>query len=121
VAVVARLDKGEAGDLPPVVPQPAAPAVYNRETVVARVPDHILDGVVGVAECEGGVRVVGVELIDERSQPLVEETHHPVHLVNALSLMWGQAGGPQPGNAAQRAHIDQHKLPQPDAVQSLMN
>jgi hypothetical protein len=79
-----------------------------------------LDAVVGVAECEGGVRVVGVELIDERSQPLVEEPHHPVHLVNALSLLWGQAGGPQPGDAAQRAHTGQQKLSQPDAVQSLM-
>ncbi len=87
-------------------------------TVFVRIIDHVVDSIVGVAVDEHGIRMVSVQLINERSQPLVEETHHLVHLIDALTL-WAQSGGPQAGEAAQWAHPIQEKLPQPNTVQSL--
>lgn len=81
---------------------------HRLQTVFAVVVDHVLDGGVGVAVDEGGDRVVvGVELVDERSEPLVEEPHHLIHLLHALTLWAHPSRGPQARGAAQRAHTGQ--------------
>lgn len=87
-------------------------------TVFVRVVEHILDRSVGVAVDEDGVRVVRVELIDERSQPLVEEPHDPIHPIDAL-LRWGHIGDPQAGDAAKWPHPSQEELPQSNTAQGL--
>lgn len=65
----------------------------------AWVVEDVSENTVCVSIYKNCPRVIGVQPLDQRSQPHIEETNHLIYLIDA-SVSWGQTRGPLVRNAS---------------------